>query len=137
MKTKMSPILWVLIAAFTSQGALPGVVICVEPAGKVEFEALADKCCFGTTKPAGRSTAFLLTVVGSEAGGYCGPCTDSPISPAPVTKPKQSGDVGVYALVFATRLFDSTTIETNSPSVTDCVARDASLIPIKTTTLLI
>ncbi|MFQ5511622.1 MAG: hypothetical protein ACE5EO_07210 [Candidatus Krumholzibacteriia bacterium] len=134
----MSPILWILIIAFTSQGTLPGVVMCVEPAGKVEYEALADKCCFGTTKPATESTVVLGTASpASERGNSCGPCTDSLISPAPVTRPAKNGDVSVAALGSARLPFNPISIETEILSVTRYVAKDAALIPIKTTILRI
>jgi hypothetical protein len=138
MKTRLSPILWILVVAFTSQGALPGVVMCFEEDGNVEFEAMADNCCYGDAKPAGQTAVFLRTTSPrSEPASSCGPCTDSPISPGPVTKPGKNGDVSGAALVSTTLAFDLTTTKTEIFSVTSYVAKDAALIPIKTTALLI
>jgi hypothetical protein len=127
-----------MIITFASQGAIPGVMMCVEPAGNVEFEALADNCCFRDTKPADRSAVFLRTTsLASESASSCGPCTDSPISPAPVTKPAENGDVCVGLLVSSSFSLDPASIETEIFSVSSYVANDAALIPIKTTALLI
>ena len=112
--------------------------MCVEPAGNVELEALTDKCCFGTTKPTGGSAVSLRTASpASERASSCGPCTDSPISPAPITKPAKNGDVNVAALVSTALSFDPTATQTEISSFTSHVAKDAALIPIKTTALLI
>jgi len=138
MKARLSPVLWILIIALASQGALPGVVVCFEETGQVEFETIEDKCCYGDTKPSGQTAVIVLTTSpGSEPGGSCGPCTDTAISPIPVTKPKRNGDVSVSAPPSTTLAFDRAAIETEIYSASEFVAPDAALIPIKTTTLLI
>ena len=138
MKARLSPVLWILIIALASQGALPGVVVCFEATGQVEFETIEDKCCYGDTKPSGQTAFFVLTTSpGSEPAGSCGPCTDTAISPIPVTKPARNGNVNSNALPSTTLAFDPAAIETEICSASPSVATDAALIPIKTTTLLI
>ena len=138
MKARLSPVLWILIIALASQGALPGVVVCFEATGQVEFETIMDKCCYGDTKPSGQTAVFVLTTSsGSEPGGSCGPCTDTIISPIPVTKPARNGGVNNNAPPSTALAFDPAAIQTEIDSASEFVAADAALIPIKTTTLLI
>ncbi|UCG51638.1 MAG: hypothetical protein JSW58_15870 [Candidatus Latescibacterota bacterium] len=138
MKTRFSPILWILIIALAGQGALPGLVVCFEAAGQVRVEIVADKCCYGDTKSSGKTSGFLLeTSPKSKQDNSCGPCLDTPISPVPVTKPSRNGDIIVHAFPNTTLVFDPATIETGSYSAAELVTTDAALIPIKTTILLI
>jgi len=129
---------WILILALASQGALPGVVMCVEPAGEVKVESIADNCCYGDTDTPDRTAVSLLSALpGSDSGGPCGPCTDTPISINPVTKPARNGKASVSALSGTTLAFSPAAIRTGSRPVSQFVTADAALIPIKTTTLLI
>jgi hypothetical protein len=83
-----SPIHWILILALVSHGALPGIVVCIEPAGQVKVETISDNCCYGDTITSDKIEDTLLkTSHGSAPAGSCGPCSDTPISPNPVTKP--------------------------------------------------
>jgi hypothetical protein len=138
MKARLSPVHWILIIALASQGALPGVVVCFEETGQVEFETIKEKCCYGDTKPSGQTAVLVLTTsTGSEPAGSCGPCTDTLISPIPVTKPARNGGANSNALPSTALAFDPAAIETETYSASDFVAADTALIPIKTTTLLI
>jgi hypothetical protein len=138
MKTRFSPVLWILIVAFASHGAVPGVVVCVEPTGQVQVEAITVNCCSGNTNLSGQTADPAFTTSAELApGDSCGPCTDSPISPIPVIKPAANGDSNVDALASTTLAFDPAATRTEAHSANPTVAKDAALIPIKTTTLLI
>jgi hypothetical protein len=138
MKIRFSPIAWLLIVAFASHGAVPGLVVCVEPTGQVQVEAITVDCCYGDTKSSGQTAvAALTTSPESDPGDSCGPCTDSPISPIPVIKPAGKCDASVKVLTIASLALVPTAPRTADHSASTEVAKDAALIPIKTTTLLI
>jgi len=138
MKSRHSPIHWILILALVSHGALPGVVVCIEPAGQVKVENIADDCCYGGTNTSDRTADTLLkTSPGSVPAGSCGPCSDTPISPNPVTKPSRNGDVSVSALPSTTLALDPSAIGMESYAANLSDTTDAALVLIKTTTLLI
>jgi hypothetical protein len=138
MKRRFSPILWIAIVAFITQGALPCVVVCVESAGNVEVETLAGKCCYGATNSPDLSVAHLLmTPSPSEAGNSCGSCTDTPIYPASLTRPETNHSVVVDALADSTLTLGAAAIATESFVPRSFVATDVALVPVKTTTLLI
>ena len=138
MNTRLSPILWILIVALATHGAIPGVVVCLEATGQVKFEAIQDKCCYGEAKPSNPAAFFVLpTWRGPEPDGSCGPCTDTLISPVQVTKPTKNRGASVSALPSATLVLDSAAIKTEARLAGQAVNTDAALILIKTTTLLI
>lgn len=138
MKTRLSVLLWILIVAVASQGAVPGLVVCVEPAGHVQVEAITVKCCNGETASSRENFALALTSSqDSERGDSCGPCTDAPLSPVPITRLAGNEDVETILLTSTALAFDPAAIETEIYSASGFVAAEAALIPIKTTTLLI
>ncbi len=135
MRAGLSTISWILILAVASQGALPGVVVCIEPTGQVQVETISDQCCRGEAISFVETAVLVVTSDRqSDPADPCGPCTDSPISPVPVVKPAGKRDAGVAALpgaIFA--IGSAATGMTAHPSVTT----DAAFIPVKTTILLI
>ncbi len=135
MRAGLSPISLILILAVASQGALPGVVVCVEPTGQVQVETIGDQCCRGEAVPLVEAAALVVTSDRqSEPADPCGPCTDSPISPIPVVKPAGKRDAGVASPPGAVfEIGSAATRMVAHPSVTT----DAALIPVKTTILLI
>jgi hypothetical protein len=138
MRTRLSKLVWILIVALVSHGALPGVVVCVEATGQVVIETIGDNCCSGDTDPSPQPASTELTAsLGSETADSCGPCTDSAISRDPVTKPARNGDIVIGALPGTPLVYDAAAIATEIDSGSEFIATDASLIPVKTTTLLI
>ncbi len=138
MKTKFSPVSWILIVAFASHGAVPGVVMCLESTGQVQVEAITVNCCNGDTNLSGQTVVPALTTSPeTDTGDSCGPCTDSPISPIPVIKPAGKSNASVNALANTTLALDPAATRTEDHSASPAVAKHAALILIKTTTLLI
>ena len=134
MRAVLSVVRWILILAVVSQGAVPGVVVCYEPSGRIEFETVEDACCATGLEAAesGGPVALRSTLPDDT----CGPCTDAPVTPAPVTKPARAGDIPLAA--HSTRvILDTPSAIALRPSAGRFVATTAALIALRTTTLLI
>lgn len=135
MRVGLSPISWILILAVASQGALPGVVVCIEPTGQVQVETISDECCNEDASPLAEAAALAVASDGrSIPADPCGPCTDSPISLIPVVRPSDhaatvDGTLSSFKLGFNPPV--------TSMAVHASVTTDAALIPVKTTILLI
>ena len=135
MRAGLSTISWILILAVASQGALPGVVVCIEPTGQVQVETISDRCCRGEAISFVEAAAPAVTSDRpSETADPCGPCTDSPISLIPVVKPSKRVDTADGApSSFILEFTPPAASMAAHPSVTT----DAAFIPVNTTILLI
>lgn len=114
------------------------MVLCVEPAGEVQVEAATVTCCAAQTSPS-HEPATLAPAVSPEPehSDSCGPCTDTPLPPAPTTRPPENEHVGDITCPCMSLTFDHAAPETAIVFTNRFVVADAALIPVKTTTLLI
>ncbi len=138
MKHRFYPVFWLLVVALIGPGALPGLVVCFGQAGHVEVETTQDRCCstYAQQSPQ-RTFSLLATTSAPAADSSCGRCTDTPISQTPLVKPAQAGKASVAGEQITTLAFAPVTIGMDPYSANPSVAADATLILIRSTTLLI
>ena len=135
MRTRVHTAYWILVFALVSQGAVPGLVVCIEPSGQVGYETVDDECCSGDNQPSRAAPVVLVASAKSETTDSCGPCTDTPVRSLLVTRPDGNGDVGTSPCVGTIPAFVAATARTCSGS--HPIDTAVSLGSVKTTALLI
>ena len=131
----------ITVIALLSQGAIPGLIFCFDSAGHFEVETLADACCGGAGNlnegPAGVGFTMPTTVNSTTA---CGPCTDTPVISVPVVRWEGGVDSANPACSCSSFPSSALVPDSNQYVATSsyrAVPIDVSLIPVKTTALLI
>jgi hypothetical protein len=138
MRVGFSPIFWIVIVAVAVNGAVPGLVVCVESAGQVQIEPATIDCCADESTQARRDAGELfIASLATESGDSCGPCTDVPLEAAPVIRPASDEHACATVPAASVLTFDPATIRAGDYTARQVASTDLSFIPIKTTTLLI
>ena len=133
MRSTLSPLFWILIVALAAHGLAPGLVVCLEPSGEVNYEAFRGDCCEGEAPGEDALSAGLCE---SNAAESCGPCTDTTISPTQVWRPVQDS-VAPATFECTGSSHDPAAVKSRVATVSSPAAARAALIPVKTTALLI
>ena len=132
-----------MVVALSLQGAIAGLIICVDHAGHVEVETVGDGCCGGGTNSSEQPTIAVLTALTSvNSTSTCGPCTDTLILSAPIIRTERYGDstdiaLSCDALPFNTLSCGPKAVPGLARSASRFASADVALVPTRTTTLLI
>ena len=138
MKSKFSPILWLIVAAFVCQGTLPGLVMCFGEAGHVELERARDGYCDDKKRRVAQERVAVFTHSNASTDqDSCGPCTDTAILPSPTTRPSTASLESDAATTCTILVLAPVTNKPPDYVTSPYTSADASFIPISTTTLLI
>ena len=132
-----------MVVAISLQGAIAGLIVCVDHAGHVEIETVNDGCCCGGANSSEQPTGAVLPALTSvNSTPTCGPCTDTLILSAPIIRTERYGDstdiaFSCDALPFNTLSCDPKAIPGLARSASPFVSADVGLVPTRTTPLLI
>lgn len=132
-----------MVVALSLQGAIPGLIVCVDNAGHVEVGTVEDACCCAGANSGKQPTGAMLTALTSaNSMSTCGPCTDTLILSAPIIRTERYGNstdiaLSCDALPFNTLSCDPKAIPGLARSASPFASADVALVPTRTTTLLI
>jgi hypothetical protein len=138
MKISNRAVTIIMVCIFSAQGFVPGVVLCRGESGDVTFESAFTPCCSTVLCVSGENAAYFFSMsVDEDTHCECGPCSDTLITVVPFPIPAKKHHSNACLAAVANISADEDQIDMEASSKRRPTSNDRTLIPIKTTVLII
>ncbi len=143
-----------MIISLLGQGVCSGLVVCIGQEGHIAIEMAHNQHCNreeliqvqtvqgqrddpDIQMPIPSPRSLPVVTIGPAANNADGPCSDIPLSPNPFKLPVPVRKASVSPILIMALALDTPAVRANTSSTILFNLADLSLIPIKTTSLLI